>query len=149
MQLEYVYSERVWLPGDVRWKQLQRGDSWYLHVVPWLALLLLLLRCAVRYASLTAHCYCSCTAGVCFSCVAAAAGRSLGVSGKNCSQPPSNDVLLTAFACNKRPTVRQVEALAGQVGWPPHRVQKWMHRARNWQKPSTLMKFRECRYSLL
>lgn len=35
---------QFWLPGKVEWKQLQYGDSCYIHAIPWLALLILLLR---------------------------------------------------------------------------------------------------------
>ena len=42
--LQLVISERVWLPGKAEWKQVQHGEAWYIQAVPWLALVLLLIR---------------------------------------------------------------------------------------------------------
>ena len=37
-------SHEFWLPVGIKWCRIKRGDDFYLHLVPWLALLMLLLR---------------------------------------------------------------------------------------------------------
>ena len=44
MELDWLHSEEIWLAGQASWNQLQRGELWYVHAAPWLALLILLLR---------------------------------------------------------------------------------------------------------
>ena len=48
MELEFVFPEWIWLPDTIRWNQLRRGESSYMHAVPWLALIILLLRSFVQ-----------------------------------------------------------------------------------------------------
>ena len=141
-----IFPDRVWLPGQAEWSDVQFGGIWFVHAVPWLSLLLLILRGLCRLvheaAVATEQPW---DAYVCVSRISEVVGSALGVSGKSCSKPVENAVLQAAFSRRRRPSAREEAALAEEVGWPAHRVRRWMHRARNWRKPSTLTKFNECR----
>ena len=137
-------SARIWLPGEALWEEVQFGEVLFLHAVPWLALLLLVLRSGWRYYGCMA---CSCIdfpSPVC-RCLSGAVGGAVGVSGRSCSKPPSNGALEAAFARSRRPSAREEQNLAAELRWPPHRVRRWLHRARSWRKPSVLSKFKESR----
>ena len=45
----FLTSHEFWLPIGVKWCRIKRGDDIYLHLVPWLALLMLTLRPLIEW----------------------------------------------------------------------------------------------------
>ncbi|NWQ84322.1 CERS2 synthase, partial [Columbina picui] len=133
--LQTLYScfwwERLWLPANLTWADLQDRDGRVyakasdLYVTLPLALLFLVVRHLFE------------------TYVATPLAGLLNVKEKIRLKAAPNATLEKFYATTKHPKQADVEALAKQSGCSVRQVERWFRRRRNQDRPSLLKKFRE------
>ncbi|KAL6478844.1 hypothetical protein MHYP_G00122770 [Metynnis hypsauchen] len=132
MLSEWFWWDRLWLPVNVTWADLQdkegRVYAHVSHLYITLPIAVLLLGLRVLYERLIApH-------------IAAA----LGVKDKlypNASQNPTLEQFYRTHS--KQPSQADVRGLSKKVSWTERQVENWFRRRRNQDRPGVLKKFRE------
>ncbi|XP_066541589.1 ceramide synthase 2 isoform X2 [Hoplias malabaricus] len=129
---EWFWWERLWLPVNVTWADLQdKEDHVYAHVSHLYIILpiaVLLLGLRVLYERLTAP------------LIAAA----LGVKEKVHLRVSYNSTLEQYYTTHsKHPSQADVRGLSKKVSWTERQVENWFRRRRNQERPGVLKKFRE------
>lgn len=127
------WSENVWLPPNVTWKDISPGyndqiyytNSTHLYLPIPLAFIMLGLRYVFEKYW--------------FSPI----GISLGIKNYRSKRAPTNPILEKAYTCSKKMTHKQIQGLAKQLDWSERKVERWLRMRRSQDKPSTLVKFCE------
>ncbi|KAI4897948.1 hypothetical protein NFI96_019835 [Prochilodus magdalenae] len=132
MLSEWFWWDRLWLPVNVTWADLQDTEDRvyakvsHLYIILPIAVLLLGLR--VLYERLIAP------------LIAAA----LGVKDKVRSRAAHNPTLEQHYrTCSKQPSQADIKGLSKKVSWTERQVENWFRKRRNQDRPGVLKKFRE------
>ncbi|XP_041094884.1 ceramide synthase 2-like, partial [Polyodon spathula] len=148
---DWFWWDRLWLPGNVTWSDLQDRDGRvYAKAADlWVTLPLALLFMVVRQIFEISEFL----VGVSLVLTAAEIDRSidrtplarlLGVKDKTRLKVPPNPVLDWKFYTRPRePKTADVGALCKKAGCSLQQVERWFRRRRNQDRPSLLKKFRE------
>ncbi|XP_058876618.1 ceramide synthase 2-like [Acipenser ruthenus] len=129
---DWFWWDRLWLPGNVTWSDLQDRDGRvYAKAADlWVTLPLALLFMVIRQ--------------IFEIWVATPLARLLGVKDQTRLKVPPRPVLENFYTTtSKRPKPADVDALCKKTGCSVRQVERWFRRRRNQDRPSLLKKFRE------
>ncbi|XP_063173207.1 ceramide synthase 2 [Candoia aspera] len=132
MLYDYFWWDRLWLPSNMTWADLEDGED--------------------QVYSKTAHLYFTIPLGFVFLIIrhffeiyiATPLARLLNVKEKNRLKATPNPALEKFYSSScKHPKKADIEALSKKNGCTPRQVERWFRRRRNQDRPSLLKKFRE------
>uniref|UniRef100_A0A1I8HVA4 Homeobox domain-containing protein n=1 Tax=Macrostomum lignano TaxID=282301 RepID=A0A1I8HVA4_9PLAT len=140
--MDALLSEEMWLPANISWARLyaSRPDG---RLTPQPVHLTMSLACGLAFCLLRY---------LVETFLLFPLGRRWGLADapKDAVRPVTPNKRLDAiFRLNRRPTVDQMSALAGELGWSDKSVANWFRRKRNQLKSSTLRKFVESAWFFL
>ncbi|XP_057292775.1 ceramide synthase 5-like isoform X2 [Hydractinia symbiolongicarpus] len=116
---EWIWTDSFWLPQGYTWKDLEptpgvnKPDFYDLYYVPIFAILILCIRYVFERFIATPFCL------------------SLGIAKHIKVVYEENQICEHVFLANtKHPNEKQVQGLAKQLGWTPHKVNRWFQKRR-------------------
>ncbi|XP_072551742.1 ceramide synthase 2 [Salminus brasiliensis] len=138
MLSEWFWWDRLWLPVNVTWADLQDKEGCVYahvhHVYITLPIAVLLLGLRVLYERL----------------IAPVIAGALGVKDKVRLRASHNPALDQYYRTHsKHPLQADVRGLSKKLGWTERQVESWFRRRRNQDRPGVLKKFREASWRFL
>ncbi|KAA0722802.1 Ceramide synthase 2 [Triplophysa tibetana] len=134
---EWFWWDRLWLPGNLTWADLEDHDEFisakpsHLYITVPLALIFLVVRYLFERL------------------IATPLAAFLGVTEKTRRKVEHNAILEYAFTTEtKNPGQADIDGLSKKCSWSSMQVERWFRKRRNQDRPGVLKKFREASWRL-